>query len=290
MFLLHSNLHKFAVAALQRTAAAAIGGLLLSGAGCSFDSAPETSGRTDPAMGAGWKPNEGASGSKADAATDASSARSEGAGGTAGSSTRTTRPPAANNAGAPARPNQGQSDPDDLDAGRPSQPAEPRRDAGRPTTTKPPEPQQPQQPIDASTTSSRCRPGVYTGTFTGSLQLIGVTLSPVTGTVRAMLELNETGGHLELRNGHVAGVDQDGNRLTCDISGRVNCDNLVLEDGLLEAGIFHNVGSDSDTAFMGSVEAMYSQEPHSLVGTFQVEAIDSSLFTGRGTWNVISSP
>jgi hypothetical protein len=290
MFLLHSNLHKFAVAALQRTAAAAIGGLLLSSAGCSFDSAPQTGGRTDPATGA-WKPNGGAAGSTTDAATDATSDRAEGgSGGTAGSSTRTMRPAAANNAGAPARPNQGQSDPDDLDAGRPSQPAEPPRDAGKPITTKPPEPQQPQQPTDASTTNSRCRPGVYTGTFTGSLQLIGVTLSPVTGTVRAMLELNETGGHLELRNGRVAGVDQDGNRLTCDISGRVNCDNFVLEDGSLEAGIFHNVASDSDTAFMGSVEAMYSQDPHSLVGTFQVEAIDSSLFTGRGTWNVILTP
>lgn len=288
MTLLHSNLHKFAVAALQRTAAAAIGGLLLAGPGCSFDSAPQTSGRTDPATGAGWKPNGGAAGSTDDASTDAKSARSEGgSGGNAGSNTRTMRPAAANNAGTPARPDQGQKDPDELDAGPPKQPAEQPRDAGKPTTTtKPPEPQQP----DSSTPKSRCRPGLYTGTFTGSLQLIGVTLSPVTGTVRAMLDLNETGGHLELHNGRVAGVDQDGNRLTCSISGRVNCDDFVLEDGLLQDGVFHNVGSDSDTAFMGSVEGMYSEDPYSLVGTFQVEAKDSSLFTGRGTWNILLSP
>jgi hypothetical protein len=293
MTLLQSNLHQRAVAGLQRTAAAAIGGLLLASAGCSFDSAPETSMRTDPAAKAGWKPNDGAAGASSDAAaSDQKSDRSAGgSSGAAASRTETMRPASANTAGAAARPNQGRKDPDELDAGPANPPAEqPPRDAGKPTTTQPPEPQQPQPTPDASTPKSRCKPGLYTGTFTGSLQLIGLSLSPVTGTVRARMELNATGGHLELREGKVAGVDQDGNRLTCGISGRVNCDNFVLEEGLLEDGNFHNVAGDSDTAFQGSVEAMYSEDPYSLVGTFQVEANDSSLFTGRGTWNLVLSP
>ena len=137
--------------------------------------------------------------------------------------------------------------------------------------------------------SARCKGGAYTGTFSGSIQLIGLSLSSVTGVVRADLTLDASGEHLDMHDGSVMGVDQDGNRLTVNLTGRVNCKTDQLENGKLENGNFHNVGSDSDTAFIGSAEATYSRDPHSVVGTFSVEATDTSLLTGRGTWTLIRS-
>lgn len=206
------------------------------------------------------------------------------------------------NAGAAAPGRTGSED--DLDAGE-MQP----RDAGKPVQQQQQQPTQPQQPtqqpkpdqqpqqpqqppIDASMPqpSSRCRPGVYTGSFTGSLQLIGVSLGSVTGTVRARLELDVDGDYMHFHDGHVVGVDTDGNMLSCDIAGRVNCDNFQLEEGRLEDGNFHNLGANSDTPFTGTVQATYSEEPHSVVGTWQVEATDAAYFGGRGTWSLVLGP
>jgi hypothetical protein len=188
------------------------------------------------------------------------------------------RPAAANTGAMSAHPSQARPDPDaELDAGEMQ---------AKDAATRPLEPQ---QLPDASTPPVRCKPGVYTGTFSGSIQLIGLSLSSVTGTVRADLVSDATAEHLDFHDGHVVGVDQDGNRLTCGLAGRVNCADFQLEEGRLEAGIFHNLDSNSDTAFIGSAQAMYSQQPHSVVGTWQVEAKDSSLLGGRGTWSLILS-
>jgi hypothetical protein len=133
-----------------------------------------------------------------------------------------------------------------------------------------------------------CREGIYAGTFGGSIQLIGLPLSTVTGTVRTALRLNPDGTYLEIRDARVVGTDQDGNRLTVDLSGNINCITNVVEDGALTNGILHNVASNSDTAFTGEVQAMYSADPHSVVGTWTVTAEGLvPLLTGRGTWSLI---
>jgi hypothetical protein len=188
-----------------------------------------------------------------------------------------------------AHPSSGRDPDAELDAGplpakdaatHPVEEPRPQPDASTTTTTT---------TTTTSTSTLRCRPGVYTGTFSGSLQLIGLSLSPVTGTVRAELVADATAEHLDLHDGHVVGVDQDGNRLTCALVGRINCADFQFVEGRLEDGKFHNLDSNSDTAFTGSAQAMYSQEPHSVIGTWQVEATDTSLLGGRGTWTLVFS-
>jgi len=145
-------------------------------------------------------------------------------------------------------------------------------------------------PRDAGRTEpdALCREGLYAGTFSGSIQLIGLPLSTVTGTVRTELMLNPAGTYLEIRDARVVGVDQDGNGLTVDLSGNINCRSNTLEDGTLTNGVLHNVASNTDTAFTGEAQAMYSRDPHSVVGTFTVTAEGLvPLFTGRGTWSLI---
>jgi hypothetical protein len=144
------------------------------------------------------------------------------------------------------------------------------------------------QPVaDASNASTHCKAGVYAGTFTGSIQVVGLSLSSVTGTVRAKLVYDSAKNTLDVHEGRVMGVDQDGNRLTCDLSGSINCGNDELEAGKLDHGIFHNVESDTDTAFVGTLQGTYAQDPHSVVGTWRVEAQDTSLLGGRGTWTLV---
>lgn len=173
-------------------------------------------------------------------------------------------------AGESAKPNAGGGGaPAPADAGT-------ARDAGQTVTMQPPEPE------------PHCKEGVYAGTFSGSIQLIGLSLSTVTGTVRTELMLNPAGTYLELRDARVVGVDQDGNTLTVDLSGNINCMSNALEDGTLANGVFHNVASNSDTLFTGEAQAMYSDAPHSVVGSFTVTAEGLvPLLTGRGTWSLI---
>lgn len=183
-------------------------------------------------------------------------------------------------------------------------PSEPARDAGserdagqskaEPTPTEP-------APTDAGAARDaapqpppardpHCREGVYAGTFSGSIQLIGLSLSSVTGTVRAELMRNQAGTYLEMRDASVMGVDQDGNSLTVKLSGNISCTTKEFVDGTLTDGVFHNVNNDSDTPFTGTADGTYSEDPHSVIGTFTVQANDfPALLTGRGTWNVIFS-
>lgn len=167
----------------------------------------------------------------------------------------------------------------------------PAQDAGQPEKpeVKPPAPMSPQPAADAAVPAkpTHCKPGVYTGTFSGMIQLLGLTFSSVNGTVRAQLK-PAVPDRLDIVDGKVFGVDPDGNRLTVELYGSVNCATDVLEDGRLERGIFHNSAANSDTPFVGTVNAVYSTEPHSLVGTFVVQANDVSLLTGKGTWSVIA--
>jgi hypothetical protein len=172
------------------------------------------------------------------------------------------------------------------------------RDAGQPMDSSAP---QTQDPIDAgadaardvedagkpSTVNPNCREGDYDGTFNGSLQLLGVSASTLSGTVRGELEMNPAGTYLELRDAPVMGVDQSGNTLSAKLSANINCMNHELTNGELRDGVFHNVAANTDTAFSGMVEGMYTEDPASVTGTWMVRANDFPvLLSGRGGWNL----
>jgi hypothetical protein len=299
-----SGLQRLLTIVPQRLVVGALGYCLLAGAGCSFDAHPNNAGvrsktnntTSDPS----WKPPSAADGGRKavasataelDGATDAmpsETVSAEPRGADAGASR--AQPSAASGAAVTASAGRG---PLGRDASVPTQDAgKPGVSKGRdaqPSSGKPDAAPRDAAAEDVSRTSGHCKGGAYTGTFSGSIQLIGLSLSSVTGVVRADLMLNASGEHLDMHDGSVMGVDQDGNRLTVNLSGSVNCKTDQLENGKLENGNFHNLGSAGDTAFMGSAEATYSRDPHSVVGTFSVAATDSSLLTGRGTWTLIRS-
>jgi hypothetical protein len=268
---------------------ATLGCLLFAGTACSFDVEPQAGARSDATREPGWMPPSAAgkgssrardagSGSELDSAAAVPTARPDK--GPAGSEAPRTIDAGAEPASEPAPMNER----DDA-AMQAIPPDNTRPDAGAPAEA--PDAGN-QQPPDAGTTSSRCKPGVYSGTFNGSIQLIGLSLSTVTGTVRTELKSDDANAHLALRDARVVGVDQDGNPLTVELSGVINCESLQLEDGRLERGNLHNNNSDTDTAFTGKAQAMYSQDPHSVVGNWTVEATDTAaLLTGKGTWSLI---
>jgi hypothetical protein len=142
-------------------------------------------------------------------------------------------------------------------------------------------------PRDAAQSNVHCMPGEYAGTFTGSVEVIGVSLSSVSGVVRAVLTLDASRQRLQMESGLVAGVDQSGNSVAVDLSGSINCATNQVEGGRLDNGVIHIRSSDTDISFIGTVQAAYSADPYSLVGTWTIEAPGTaSLLTGQGTWSL----
>jgi hypothetical protein len=132
-----------------------------------------------------------------------------------------------------------------------------------------------------------CVPGTYSGSFSGSLELIQLAaLSTINGTVRAELVPDGTQA-LVLRNARVVGVDQDQNDLTAVLSGRLNCVTHQLEQGKLESGSYHIKSLATDAAFSGETSGTHSDDPPSVVGTWQATAEGNGWLGGRGTWNLL---
>jgi hypothetical protein len=227
-----------------------LGCIVLADVSCSFDSQPTSSGtRGNGTADPTWTPpsassdgTRGPASTTLDAATDAM--RSEAiavqpAIADAGAPPRTPTKPVTrtSDASTPAAASGGRRDSGASQAQRmdASQPQAPKVDASQPASTS-----------DAAAragASAHCKPGLYAGTFSGSIQLVGLSLSTVTGTVRAQLTPDSSGGRLDLHDGRVMGLDQDGNRLTVNLTGSVNCQTDQLENGKLESGNFHNVRS-----------------------------------------------
>lgn len=266
--------------------AGAVGCCLLAPVSCSFDSTPRKVGRTSAATEPATRTDAAmASDASAEPARDAAAEQDAASGAMDAAMPRPstnmvmtspgamTAPQRQRDAGAPPQRSMGGSSaPAPADAGAP-------RDAGVSV---------PNAGSVAPEPDPHCKEGLYAGTFSGSIQLIGLALSTVTGTVRTELMLNPAGTYLEIRNARVVGVDQDGNSLTVDLSGNINCASDQLEDGVLANGVFHNVASNTDTVFTGTAQAMYSEDPHSVVGTWTVQAEGLvPLLTGRGTWSLI---
>jgi hypothetical protein len=140
-----------------------------------------------------------------------------------------------------------------------------------------------------SAAGGRCRPGTYTGVFNGSIQLASLPVNSVTGTVRAELARVGMTENLVIQSAHVSGVDQNGNDLTVDLAGTVDCATLQLVDGRVEHGNYHPHDGTSDTMFTGEASGMYSLDPPALVGTWDCDVDDVGLVGGQGTWTITFS-
>jgi hypothetical protein len=142
------------------------------------------------------------------------------------------------------------------------------------------------EPADAALP---CRPGTYTGTFNGSIQLAQLPVNSVTGTIHAELARAASTQNLTLQNAHVTGIDQDGSSVTADVTGMLDCTSMQLLDGRLEHGNYHAMDGSSDTTFDGDAHATYSKDPPALVGTWDVGGELAIIIGGQGTWNVTLS-
>jgi hypothetical protein len=298
MSLLPTTVHRNERAAhlrLQRLAAtspllssSAFAGCVLAAVGCGFDPKPQpgSTARSEVMPTSVWKPPSIAQTSSRtstaggavtrDAATepleeDAGDIGTAGAGGAAAQASTDAGKAEARDAAAstPSTP------PSSLDAG-----ALPQDAATTPSTT-----------LDAGnpTAANGCKPGAYTGVFNGSVEIIGMLFSNVLGTVSADLTPAASGDYLELHNARAIGLDQTGNSVDVALTGRVSCSTRLLEAGRLEQGTFHYAPTLSDFAFAGTLQGTYSQAPDALGGAWMVEAQDTSLLGGQGTWTLLLS-
>lgn len=138
-----------------------------------------------------------------------------------------------------------------------------------------------------SMASPRCVPGNYVGTFGGTVQLIGLPVLGITGTVVAELVANQAGDSLAIASSRIEGMANEQSSVTAKLVGIVNCTTLQLEGGALEHGLLTTpnvLGESSTMTFSGKAEATYSSSPAALQGTWQA-APDSAL-SGSGSWSI----
>jgi len=142
--------------------------------------------------------------------------------------------------------------------------------------------------VDGAVATKRCASGLYVGTFEGNLRatigLLVIDLPPVTGEVQLLADESEEGGQLVIDDGTLSAVDNEGDSVYARISGVVNCETGVLEDGKLTDGFYRRESLDQTVEFEGTVAGVYEHEPTPHVtGTWEV---DGRYESGQGTFEV----
>jgi hypothetical protein len=266
----------------------------LAAAGCSLDASPASSTGTNKAA-AAWRPRatESRAQDAAVAPLDASAERTTVASAPSpenqDAATRSEDAAAAlplMDAGAamPARPERRM--PSEADASAPEQPPKMQADASTPATSPAP------AGSGAAGTPSpapACLPGVYNGTFSGSLQAAGLAVGTITGAINTNLTLDLLGLYLNVIDLRVVGADESGNTVTVTVSGNINCATLQLEDGLLTDGKYYLVATRTELAFTGFAQGAYTTSPHALNGTWNVETQGTALLGGNGEFSLTLS-
>lgn len=115
-----------------------------------------------------------------------------------------------------------------------------------------------------------CLPGSYRGELTGEITS-SFSRERVTGTIA--LELVGSGDTLQVASGTIRGTDQDGNAISANVAGSLDCTSLQLSQGALSEGLYSRRGSLVSTIrFTGGVAATYSSQPAALQGTWTLES------------------
>jgi hypothetical protein len=156
---------------------------------------------------------------------------------------------------------------------------------------KAPEPGKAASAGATSQATQRCAPGNYSGTFAGTVQVLTLPVTGITGIVTAELVQNKAGDTLAIASSRVEGMADEKTSITAKLVGVVNCATLELEGGGLTEGVLKGrdlFNQDTSMMFSGSASAMYSSGPPALKGMWQA-APDSAL-SGSGTWSIALSP
>lgn len=127
-----------------------------------------------------------------------------------------------------------------------------------------------------------CAPGMYSGTFEGSVTYVEGSLSSIAGTVQAELMRDASGQDLTVSAGEITGVS-DGTRMTSKWTGTLSCQTRQLENAT-QAGAWENGSS-----FSGVLEGTYSERDNTIIGTWQVRSDLIPFAGGRGDFRMVLS-
>ena len=133
---------------------------------------------------------------------------------------------------------------------------------------------------------SPCRPGKYSGVINGTISLTGlISLGTMAGTIDLRLVTDdEHPDLLVMQDGRLQGIDDNLNKFSAGITGKVKCSSGELVDIAVERGAFADSAAIAQVRFAGAAKGQYSMDPPALVGTWQVND-ESSLLAGEGTWS-----
>lgn len=115
-----------------------------------------------------------------------------------------------------------------------------------------------------------CMPGVYNGSFSGEITVLGFLNLPIDGSISIQVRTSDVGASLSIEDGTIEGSDQDGNPVIADVEGVLNCTTNKLENGVLKNGTYTRKALNSTVAFEGTVTADYVPGPvPSIKGTWK---------------------
>ena len=177
----------------------------------------------------------------------------------------------------------GDGDGDDDGPGLPGQP-----DASDTPHPSPPDAGSPELPADSGTVSGECQPGTYVGSFSGKITALLVVNINITGDI-SIDALTAAGGDvLTIDHGKVTGTDSDGNPVTADVTGTLDCATKQLMNGALTNGVYTRKIINQTVKFEGTVQAVYAPgNPPAVSGVWQTSG---GVEMGSGNFNAVLKP
>lgn len=136
-------------------------------------------------------------------------------------------------------------------------------------------------PDSALPTGPACVAGRYEGRFEGTTMYRGSVL-PVTGTWTIELVERPHGEFFDIVGGRLEGAALDTYPFEADVSGTLDCNTLLLQDGALRNGWV--MGEGADASFEGTLAGRYVPHEHRFVdGEWSMTEVGGD-GAASGTW------
>jgi hypothetical protein len=162
-------------------------------------------------------------------------------------------------------------------------------DASDPPGPPKPDAGPPDLPADSGPpVSTECQPGTYVGSFSGKITALFVVNINITGDI-SIDALTAAGGDvLTIDHGKVTGSDSDGNPVTADVTGTLDCATKQLMNGALSNGVYTRKIINQTVNFAGTVQAVYAPgNPPAVSGVWQTSG---GVEMGSGNFNAVLRP
>ncbi|HVU04284.1 MAG TPA: hypothetical protein VHE30_21145 [Polyangiaceae bacterium] len=146
---------------------------------------------------------------------------------------------------------------------------------------------------EAKATAGSCKPGHYSGTFTGLYvaDIVAFFPVPIAGNVDLTLEQSQDGEFYKLADGKVSGLVYGFIPFSSGLTGTLNCTTAKLENGYMPNGKY-TIGT-TDYPYEGPLHADYDKLTNQFVnGKWRVgeptwkEGDPDPQFGGYGDWTV----